>query len=119
MDGTLLGRSASVRFTPVSWRWTYGDGTSAVRATPGATWAASGIPEFDPTATSHVYTAAGTYFIDLDIQFTADYRYAGGQWRRVVGTITLPANRLEASAGDAKTVLVNDDCSQNPGGPGC
>ena len=119
VEGILLGQPASVRFTPVSWRWAYGDGTSAVRATPGATWAAQGIPEFDPTATSHVYTSAGTYFIDLSITFLADYRFAGGNWTRVTGTLTLPANRLEATAGGAKTVLVNRDCAQNPSGPGC
>jgi hypothetical protein len=115
----LLGQPASVRFTPVSWHWTYGDGTSATRSTAGTTWAAQGIPEFDPTPTSHTYTADGTYFIDLSITFTADYRYAGGGWIPVLGTVTLPANRLEATAGDAKTVLVNRDCQQNPGGPGC
>jgi hypothetical protein len=119
VDGTLLGHPATVRFTPVSWHWTYGDGTTATRSTPGSTWAAQGIPEFDPTATSHVYTADGTYFIDLSITFKAEYRYAGTTWTPVLGTITLPANRLEASAGDAKTVLVNRDCTQNPIGPGC
>jgi hypothetical protein len=117
--GVLLGQPASVRFIPVNWHWTYGDGTGATRTTPGSTWATQGIPEFDPTATSHVYTAAGTYFIDLSITFTADYRYANGNWSPILGTITLPANRLEASAGDAKTVLVNHDCAQNPSGPGC
>jgi hypothetical protein len=118
-NGILLGQPASVRFTPISWQWTYGDGTSAALSTPGAVWAAQGIAEFDPTPTSHVYTAAGTYFIDLSIVFSADYRYAGGAWTHVFGTITLPANRLEATAGGAKTVLVNRDCTQNPTGPGC
>jgi hypothetical protein len=119
VNGTLLGQPASVRFTPVSWHWTYGDGTRATRATPGTTWAAQGIPEFDPTSTSHVYRAEGTYFIDLSITFTADYKYATANWTHVFGTITLPANRLEATAGNAKTVLVNRDCTQNPSGPGC
>jgi hypothetical protein len=118
-NGVLLRQPASVRFTPISWHWTYGDGTVATRGTPGATWAAQGIPEFDPTPTSHVYAADGTYFIDLSITFRAEYKYATGNWTPVVGTITLPANRLEASAGDAKTVLVNHDCAQNPSGPGC
>ncbi len=119
VNGVLLGQPASVRFTPFAWHWTYGDGTSATRGTPGKTWAAQGIPEFDPTPTSHVYTAEGTYYIDLSITFTADYKYATGSWTRVFGTITLPANRLKATAGNAKTVLVNHDCSQNPNGPGC
>jgi hypothetical protein len=118
-NGALLGQPASVRFTPISWHWTYGDGTAATHPTPGGTWAAQGIPEFDPTPTSHTYTAEGTYFIDLSITFRAEYKYATGNWTPVFGTITLPANRLEATAGDAKTVLVNHDCTQNPSGPGC
>jgi hypothetical protein len=119
VDGTLLGQPASVRFTPVAWHWAYGDGTSATRATAGATWAAQGIQQFDPTVTSHVYRKAGTYYIDLGIEFGAEYEYATGAWIPVDGTITIPANRLKATAGSAKTVLVNRDCTQNPSGPGC
>ena len=119
VNGTLLGQPASVRFTPIAWHWTYGDGHTATRGTPGTTWAAQSIPEFDPTPTSHVYTAEGTYYIDLSITFRAEYKYATGNWTPVYGTITLPANRLKATAGDAKTVLVNHDCTQNPSGPGC
>ena len=73
-DGTLLGQPASVRFTPVTWRWTYGDGTSASAAMGGTTWAAQGVREFDPTPTSHVYRSPGTYYIDLSIDYRAEYR---------------------------------------------
>jgi hypothetical protein len=118
-NGTLLGQPASVRFTPISWHWVYGDGASATRPTAGRTWAAQRIAEFDPTPTSHVYSKTGTYFIDLSITFRAEYKWADGVWTPVIGTITLPANRLEASAGSAKTVLVNRDCTENPHGPGC
>jgi hypothetical protein len=118
-EGQLLGRSASVRFTPRNYRWTYGDGTSATRATRGSTWAAQGMAEFDPTPTSHVYRAKGTYTIDLTIGFGAEYRYDGGSWIPIAGTLAVPANRLVATAGDAKTVLVAKDCSANPFGPGC
>jgi hypothetical protein len=119
VEGTLLGQPAAVRFTPVRWHWNYGDGTSATRATPGATWQAQGLPEFSPTATSHIYTSAGTYYIDLDIDFAPEYRFAGGAWTRVPGTITLPSNRLVITSGDAKTVLVERECTLNPTGPGC
>jgi hypothetical protein len=118
-DGVLLGQPASVRFTPVAWHWTYGDGTAATRGTPGAPWAAQGIHEFDPTTTSHVYRAPGTYYIDLTIDYTAEYRFAGMPWLDVAGTLSLPANRLVAVAGDAKTVLVERECTLNPAGPGC
>jgi hypothetical protein len=118
-DGTLLGQPASVRFTPVTWYWTYGDGHSATRATKGNTWAALGKREFDETPTSHIYRSTGTYFIDLDIDFAAEYRFAGGPWVPVIGVVRVPANRLVATAGDAKTVLVQHDCAANPSGPGC
>jgi len=118
-DGTLLGQPASVRFTPVTWRWTYGDGTSAALATPGAPWRTQSLREFEPTTTSHVYRAAGTYFIDLDIGFSVEYRFAGGSWTPISGSIIVPANRLAAVAGYAKTVLVERDCTANPAGPGC
>jgi hypothetical protein len=117
--GTLLGQPASVRFTPVGWHWSYGDGTGASRGTPGAPWAAQGIQEFDPTPTSHVYRAPGTYFIDLSIDFAAEYRFSGLGWIDIDGILRVPANRLVASAGDAKTVLVERECTANPAGPGC
>jgi hypothetical protein len=117
--GLLLDLPASVRFTSERFRWTYGDGSSATRTVPGGSWAASGVGEFDPTATSHVYRSRGTYSIDLTIEFSAEYQYVGGPWTAISGTIPVRANRLVATAGDATTVLVGRDCAQNPSGPGC
>lgn len=119
VNGTLLGRPADVRFTPVRYLWAYGDGTSATKTTKGGTWDAQGIPEFEPTPTSHVYDELGEYTITLSIVFTAEFRFGGGPWRPVVGTITVPANDLHIRVGTAKTVLVEHDCEQNPAGPGC
>ncbi|MDQ1564207.1 MAG: hypothetical protein QOI14_1158, partial [Actinomycetota bacterium] len=115
----LLGKTADVRFTPVGWHWSYGDGGSASLATPGASWAATGSQDFDPTPTSHVYLKAGSYTIQLYITFSAQYRYAGGSWKDVIGTIGLSTNPLAITAGSARTVLVNHDCQQGPSGPGC
>jgi hypothetical protein len=117
--GLLLDLPASVRFTAVRFRWVYGDGTAATRASMGASWEASGLGEFDRTSTSHVYRSAGTYSIDLTIEFSAEYRYAGGAWTAISGTIPVAANRLVATAGEATTVLVGRDCSEHPSGPGC
>ena len=119
VDGQLLGRAASVRFTPVRWHWTYGDSSGATKSTRGATWSALRVAEFDRTATSHVYRAPGTYVIDLTVDYRADYRYDGSPWWPVQGTLTLPANRLVATAGNADTVLVEEECTRNPRGPGC
>ena len=117
--GRLLGREARVRFVPVVWHWVYGDGSGATRATPGATWAAQGLHDFDPTSTGHVFAKRGPVDIGLVVSFGAEYEYAGSGWIPIEGTIDVPANRLKATAGTAKTVLVGRDCNANPDGPGC
>jgi hypothetical protein len=73
----------------------------------------------DSTPTSHIYTTKGSYVIDLDIRFGAEYRYADSGWLPIAGTIDVPAKRLRVTVGDARTVLVNHDCLANPAGPGC
>lgn len=119
VTGTLLGRPATVRFTPVGWHWNYGDGSAVVRATKGATWAAQGLHEFDRTPTSHVYETEGEYVIRLSIDFQAEYRFGSAGFTPLVGTINLPANNLRVTVSGAKTVLVDHDCLANPAGPGC
>ncbi len=119
VPGTLLGQPATVRFTPVRFHWTYGDGSSAIRSTPGATWTQLGLRDFDPTPTSHVYAREGAYTIRLTIDFRAEYRFGSGGFRAISGTINLPANDLHITVTGAKTVLVDHDCVANPAGPGC
>jgi hypothetical protein len=119
VDGTLLGLPAAVRFTPVEWRWSYGDGSSRNSATPGSSWKAQNLPEFEPTATSHVFADTGSYTIDLTVEYSAEYQFAGSGWVAIAGRVSVPANRIVATANDADTVLVNRDCRQNPRGPGC
>jgi hypothetical protein len=119
VPGQLLGQSADVRFTPISWRWSYGDGATATLPTKGGSWAALGLREFDPTPTSHIYEQAGNYTIRLSIVYRAEYRIAGGPFTAIAGTLTLPANELHITASGAKTVLVDRDCTVAPRGPGC
>jgi hypothetical protein len=117
--GLLLTLPASVRFTAERYHWSYGDGTSATRSVRGSSWVSSGVGEFDRTPTSHVYRTAGTYAIDLAIEFSAEYQYVAGPWIPITGTIPVSANRLVAVASDASTVLVGRVCAQRPSGPGC
>lgn len=119
VTGELRGETAWVRFTPIGYRWWYGDGSTHYSGTPGNTWRILGVTEFDRTPNSHIYRAPGTYYIDLSIVYRAEYRYAGESYIPIPGTLTLPANRLVAVAGDATTVLVEHDCTLNPTGPGC
>ena len=119
VPGQLLGRSADVRFTPVTWHWDYGDGTTASLPTAGTTWAKQGLAEFDTTPTSHVYRSKGAFTIQLDVTYTAEYRIDGGPFIPIAGTLTLPANDLHITSTGAKTVLVERNCIQDPHGPGC
>ncbi|MGX5679955.1 PKD domain-containing protein [Schumannella luteola] len=119
VSATLLGAPASVRFTPVEWYWDYGDGASATSPTGGATWAALGLPEFEPTATSHAYRSRGTYTITVSITFTAEYQIAGGPWIAIAGTLVRTGPSTVIQVFSATTVLVDEDCLRNPRGPGC
>jgi hypothetical protein len=119
VPGTLLGRDAAVRFTPVGFHWNYGDGSLADTDTAGGTWDALRLPEFDPTPSSHKYVARATYTITLSIDFSAEYRYNAGDWLPIDGVVSVQANPLTATASKVKTVLVAHDCLADPNGPGC
>jgi hypothetical protein len=119
VEGTLFGGTAQVRFTPIAYNWDYGDGSAATLNTAGTTWAKQKIAEFDPTPTSHVYDEPGNYTITLTVTYAAEYRVANSNWNNVIGTLTIPAPPLTATAGHATTVLVDKDCNANPTGIGC
>lgn len=120
-SGTLLGEAAFVRFTPARYVWSYGDGSTRTSSTQGSTWSALGLAEFDATATSHTYRNPGRYVIDLTVGYSPEYRLAtSADWIPLAGYVWVPANRLVAvAAAGAKTVLVEDECTANPRGPGC
>lgn len=118
-SGMLLGFQASVRFTALSYAWSYGDGGSRTTIAAGSTWHSLGVPEFSTTDTSHVFATSGVFPVRLTVTYGAEYRYAGQGWRRVIGTVTASSGVLDVVAGEAKTVLVNRDCTANPRGPGC
>ena len=119
LTGALLGYPAEVRFTPVGYRWTYGDGAQASTGSGGATWAALGQPEFSDTATSHAFAEPGSYVVVAAVVYSAEYRFAGLAWRAVEGTLAVSASPLVVIVRDAQTVLVNRECTANPAGPGC
>lgn len=119
VDATLLGRPASVRFTPVSMHWDHGDGTSATHSHGGASWAELGLAEFSVTDTGHTYDARGTYTLSATVEYGAEYAIDGSGWIPLAGTVpvTLPATDILIAAAD--TVLVDGDCAARPGAPGC
>ncbi|NYF11209.1 hypothetical protein HDC94_002365 [Leifsonia sp. AK011] len=119
VDGTLLGGAATVRFTPVAWRWDYGDGSRATLATGGSPWTTTGGREFSATPTSHVFAREGTFGVTLTVDFRAEYRVGSGGWIPIAGTLAVPAPTVQVTVARASTVLVQGACSARPRAPGC
>ncbi len=82
--GELLGYPIEVRFQPVRYEWTYGDGTRGTLSHKGASW---GSQQFSATATSHVYSRPGSYTISLRVGFSASYRFDEGGFQSIPGMV--------------------------------
>ena len=106
VSGTLAGFAADVRFIPVRYRRTFGDGGSQSTASKGSRWTAP----WAATPTSHTYAAAGTYRVHLVVDYVADYRYSGMAWTRLSGIVTGPAPDISVRIVAADTVLVARPC---------
>jgi hypothetical protein len=117
-SGTLLGRPIDVRFMPVSYTWTWGDGTADTVTEPGRTWEELRLPRFSETPTSHVYTERGTVTVGLDVAYAVAFRFGGGDWVTVDGSVSAQTT-LNAYVGSAQTVLVPGDCRADPVAIGC
>ncbi|TFD52222.1 hypothetical protein E3T55_06320 [Cryobacterium frigoriphilum] len=117
--GELLGQPADVRFTPISYSWDYGDGTTGTSTNGGATWQWLNLPEFSETDTSHTYESTGEYTITPSVTYRAEYRYAGSDWLPVDGTISITGPPNTATAWIVRTALVAQNCIDDPQGIGC
>jgi hypothetical protein len=117
-DGTLLERPVSVRFSPSTYSWNWGDGSSDTVSTPGSTWEGLGVPRFTPTETSHVFEERGPTTVALSVAYAVEVSVEGGEWVHVAGTVAATTT-VDGYVGTAKTVLVDGDCTEDPSGPGC
>ena len=116
--GELFDFPISVRFTPATYTFSYGDGTSVSGAEGGATWDALGQAQFTPTATSHTYAERGTYDARVDVAYTAEIDLGGG-WFPVAGQLATTGPAQEIRIFEAHTALVANTCAERPSAPGC
>lgn len=113
---TIAGQDIELRATPVTFHWTYGDGTGTVTTHDGG----NAQPEFNvPTPTSHVYEDTGSYTVGLTTVYVGEYRVAGGEWQLIPGTITLDAAPVTADIWRTVTRNVADDCGADASAWGC
>lgn len=109
VEGQLWGSAAQVKFTPVRYRWDYGDGAGAWKSVAGRTWEQLGVKPWAVTATSRPFRQAGNYIIRLIVDHRAEWRWAGsGEWRTLSGFVgrTAPSQKIRVVRGS--TVLVDD-----------
>jgi hypothetical protein len=87
---TILGRQVTIRATPSSYTWTYGDGATRTTTSPGAAY-----PRLEIT---HRYARKGRYAVRLAVTYRGDFRLGAQPWRAIPGTVSIagPAQRLRA-----------------------
>ncbi|WP_433584467.1 PKD domain-containing protein [Microbacterium hydrocarbonoxydans] len=116
--GSIFGFPVTVRFTPVAYDYTYGDGISATVTTAGRSWEELGQAQFTPTPTSHVYADRGTYTAGLSIRYSAEVDLGRG-WYPIAGKLTIPTAPQQIQIFEAHTALVAHTCTERPTAPGC
>ena len=107
VSGELAGHAADVRFIPVRYRRSFGDGGTQATTHKGSRWSTP----WSNTATDHVYSAPGRYTVHVVVDFVADYRFEGLDWVRLDGIVSRPASDLLVRVFAAETVLVARPCS--------
>ena len=117
--GSVLGHPVTVTFTPITYRWDYGDGTTAESATPGASWAALGQDDFSATSTSHVYAEKATVNASVTVVYTAVVTLASGASIPVTGTLNRASTTVALELFNADTVITVGDCNEHPEQPRC
>jgi hypothetical protein len=106
-SGELLGWPIEVRFTPVSYRWSMGDGATRSGSNPGNSW---GSRQFSTTATSHVYELSGDYLVSHWVTYEASYRFDGGSFVSLPGQITRSGGQRIVEVLSVTPVLVDRGC---------
>jgi len=96
-----------VRFTPVAYRWSWGDGSDSVTTRAGSAW---GAKQFSPTGTSHVYEQSGDYVVSLEVTFEAAYRFDGGAFQSLPGQIIRSSGQRVVEVLSVTPVLVDKGC---------
>jgi hypothetical protein len=113
----LFDQSVHVRAIPVTYLWSYGDGTSRTLNFPGSSAPNRGFDE--ATTTSHVYRETGDFAVGLSTRFRGEYSTEGGPWTPIPGVANVPSEQVTMSVWRTKKILVAENCNQGSSGPGC
>lgn len=95
--GELLGWPVHVRFQPVSYHWSFGDGSSRTVSVRGDSWSSRNAPQFAATPTSHRYLRPGNYRVDLVVDYRVEFRFEGDEFGDIDGYVSAraPSRNME------------------------
>lgn len=97
--GSVLGRSAQVRFSPIAANWKFGDGSTS-----------------NGSQATHVFSN-GRFDVEVTITYSVSYRFAGqGPWLADPGQIEMPATVLVSvsDSGDQAVPAAPKNLTQLP-----
>lgn len=115
----VLGRDVDVKFTPIRYDWSFGDGATNATSSPGATWEQLGVAEFSTTPTSHRYQTVQSVEPMVTVTYSVAYRWLGQDWISMDGTLNRNASAPIVFVQNADTVLVTSPCHPGRAAPGC
>lgn len=114
---TIFDQNVRIRAIPVSYEWSYGDGSSQRYAFPGEPMSKRSFDE--QTRTSHVYKETGDFGVGLGTRYRGEYSTEGGPWTPIPGVANVPSEPITMSVWRTKKILVAENCNQLPDAPGC
>ncbi len=66
-----------------------------------------------------MYPSVGDRQVSLTIAYSPSYRFDGGGWQQIPGTLPVQVGPLTIRVLQGSTVLVGGACGERDAGPGC
>ncbi|MGC4940187.1 PKD domain-containing protein [Kribbella sp. DT2] len=95
----LLGFPVAVEATPMSYTWSFGDGTTLTTTTPGKPYPAKEI--------THKYAKRGSVQVSLTTNYGARFNVDGTGWQYIDGTVPITGPATPLLVQEAVPVLVD------------
>jgi hypothetical protein len=104
----LLGQQVTARAHVRTYRWRFGDGTSADYTWPGRDYTASMPCSRDGCAgyVQHPYERSGAVSVSPRLVWSVQFRVAGGDWQDIPGAMFTDGPAQQIRLTSARTVLV-------------
>ncbi|WP_237189832.1 hypothetical protein [Rothia nasimurium] len=115
---TINGQNVTLKATPISYTYHYGDGTTLGPVTYPGYQLGEHIWD-EETPTSHRYEQTGEYWFTLVTEYRGEYSVNGGPWQVIEGTVQRTSEPQLVNVWRVKVGLVADDCAANPEAWGC